>query len=217
VITNEPHPRGRVLNKNIAVFDLESVKNEVGASVLKMYFDRGDFIIFTTSDEFAKADATSKWIQETFPPLAPFHDFTMIMRRDGDPRPVLELKHEFGSFIKQFAEKDSLIVSHAFDMDPAVVSMYATEYNFPASVLNETKMQQVPPAFTDARQKPVTDVQEKPFVDTPEAVRQHFVVNIGKAFMQLFPGGVTLKSEQDINEHLRFISTLATMLKPEQQ
>jgi hypothetical protein len=207
VINKDPHPRGRVVNNAIVVFDLDSARNEVGAAVLKAHFDQGDFIIFTTVLPFTIADETSKRIQEEFP-LLPFHDFTMLMRKDGDERSPLELKREYANFIQQYAQKDSLTISHAYDMDPAIVAMYA-EFGFPASALTSTSMQ-----APSAEPRPASMPQ--PFTDTPEAVRPPpVVINIGKAMIHLFPNGVMLKTEQDINEHLAFISKLAQMIKPE--
>lgn len=236
MINKEPHPRGRVVRDVIAVFELdgaianntwrksrleqdpksyyEAAKDdpsfEVGKAMVRAHLEQGDFLVFASQRPFGTADATSKWIQDQFGGILPFHDFTILMRRDDDTRTEVELKKEFAQFILDMAQKEKLTIANVYDPNPEVVEAYVAA-GLNASVLNDAGLQSQKAVAHDT----VTDV---PFTDTPEAVRQDappIVINIGRAMVRLFPQGVTLRTEEDFNGHLAFISTLASMLKPE--
>jgi hypothetical protein len=219
VINDQPHPKGRKVLDIIAVFDIDGciLKDDkpldVGQFMVQAHIDQGHFILFTTTRQISQADATSGTLQEMFGGILPFHDFTLLMRRDDDTRPELELKREFGHFIAQLAKEKNIQIAAVYDSNPEVVQMYHDDYQFAASVLTADGVNGVKQAAPEATARPAT-----PFVDTPEAQRQPQpqVVNVGRAMARLFPNGVQLRTEQDFNDHLGFISTLASMLKSEE-
>ena len=189
MINKEPHPRGRVVRDVVAVFELdgcianntwrkarlesdpksyyEAAKDdpsfEVGKALVRAHLEQGDFLIFASQRPFSTADATSKWIQDQFGGILPFHDFTILMRRDDDARTELELKKEFAQFILDMAQKEKLTIANVYDPNPEVVDAYGAA-GLNASILNDAGLQ----ARKGGEPEPVTDVA---FTDTPEAVR----------------------------------------------
>ncbi len=195
------HPRGRVVNDAFAIFDIDGciVDAEgnpipMGVQVLKDTIARGDFVIFATQRPFTTADATSKYIQDQFD-LLPFHDFTILMRRENDERPVPELKREFAHFCGELAQKDGLEVTAVYDSDKEVVKVYQ-QMGFAAKVLN---------ARTGTEEALQDLIEEDPLPPPPIITAAN-----AQVLAALFPDGVVLKTAEDHTKYQMFGIMLAS-------
>ena len=198
----DPHPKGRIVNDAIVVFGIDHciVDEDLhlipqGADMVRQQIDAGNFLIFTSLRAFSRADETSKWLQETFD-ILPFHDFTILMRRDDDERPRVEVKKEFANFIGNLAVKDQLQIPVMFDADKEVVMMYQS-MGFAAAVLN---------ARTGTDEQDI--IEEQPLPPPPIITASGAV-----ALQALFPDGIVLRTAEDHTRYQMFGIFLASITR----
>jgi hypothetical protein len=201
-----PHPKGRIVNDAIAIFGLDwcivnPETNELipqGVAELRHHIEVGDFVIFTTQRAFSRADETSKWIQEQFD-IQPFHDFTMLMRRDDDARSRTEIKREFAHFIGDHAAKEQFEITGMFDADKDVVATYQSMGFVMAKVLNGRN--DTPEAVQDV-------IEEIPLPPPPI-----MPTTAAAALAALFPEGIALRTAEDHQRYQMFGVFLSSTIR----
>lgn len=181
---------------------------EMGAQVLRMHIQRGDFIAFCTARPAKTTEMTVDWIKRHFD-IDLTQDYMLLSRSDEDARSAVAVKTEMASYLRKYEQQINKKLVAAYDDRPDIVEMYR-QHNLAARVLDQAGLHGFPetPSLPVATPEQTAELLEhvdaaailenaaRTFRERNENYKDNAVL-VGQIMQLFFPEGVALRSQND--------------------